>query len=84
MRKSAHYIRLPDLLIERDVLGATERSDTKILRKYARHELLLIDEWLTEDVDDVAIQFLLELVERRYMDRSAVLCTQRSPADQHG
>ena len=32
----------------------------------------------------MAIQFLLELVERRYMDRSAVLCTQHSPADRHG
>lgn len=42
------------------------------------------DEWLTEDVDDVAIRFLLELVERRYMDRSTVLCTQYSPADWHG
>lgn len=42
------------------------------------------DDWLTEDVDDVAIRFLLELVERRYMDRSTVLCTQYSPADWHG
>ena len=35
-------------------------------------------------MDDVAIRFLLELVERRYMDRSTVLCTQYSPADWHG
>lgn len=84
MRRSARYIRLPDLLMERDELAATERSDAKILKKYARYELLVIDEWLTEDVDDVAIRFLLELVERRYMDRSTVLCTQYSPADWHG
>lgn len=84
MRRSARYIRLPDLLMERDELAATERSDAKILRKYARYELLVIDEWLTEDVEDVAIRFLLELVERRYMDRSTVLCTHYSPADWHG
>ncbi len=84
MRRSARYIRLPDLLMERDELAATERSDAKILRKYARYNLLVIDEWLTEDVDDVAIRFLLELVERRYMDHSTVLCTQYSPADWHG
>lgn len=84
MRRGARYIRLPDLLMERDELAATERSDAKTLRKYARYELLVIDEWLTEDVDDVAIRFLLELVERRYMGRSTVLCTQCSPADWHG
>lgn len=84
MRRSARYIRLPDLLMERDELAAVERSDAKILKRYARYELLVIDEWLTEDVDDVAIRFLLELVERRYMDRSTVLCTQYSPADWHG
>lgn len=44
----------------------------------------MIDEWLTEDVDDVAIRFLPGLVERRYMDRSTALCTQHSPADRHG
>lgn len=36
MRRSARCIRLPDLLMERDELAATERSDAKILRKYAR------------------------------------------------
>lgn len=56
MRRSARYVRLPDLLMERDELAATERSDAKIPRKYARYELLVIDEWLTEDVDDLAIR----------------------------
>lgn len=32
----------------------------------------------------MAIRFLLELVERRYMDRSTVLYTQCSPAGWHG
>lgn len=84
MRRSARYIRLPDLPMACDELAATERSDAKILRKNARYELLVIDEWFTEDVEDVAIRFLLELVERRYMDRSTVLCMQYSPADWRG
>lgn len=83
-RRSARYVRLPDLLMERDELAATERSDAKILRKYSRYELLVIDEWLTEDVDDVAIRFLFELIERRYMDKSTLLCTQYTPAEWHG
>lgn len=83
-RRSTRYIRLPDLLMERSELAATERSDAKILKKYARYELLVIDEWLTEDVDDVAIRFLFELIERRYMAKSTVLCTQYTPSEWHG
>lgn len=42
MRRSARYVRLPDLLMERDELAATERSNAKILRKYARCEILVL------------------------------------------
>ena len=83
-RRSARYVRLPDLLMERDELAATERSNAKILKKYARYELLVIDEWLTEDVDGIDISFLFELVERRYAAKSTVLCTQYTPAEWHG
>lgn len=84
MRRSARYVRLPDLLMERDELAATERSDAKILKKYARYELLRLDEWLTEDVDDTDINFLFELIERRYAAKSTVICTQYMPAEWHG
>ena len=84
MRRNARYVRLPDLLMERDELAATERSDAKILKKYARYELLCLDEWLTEDVDDTDISFLFELVERRYAAKSTVICTQYTPAEWHG
>lgn len=83
-RRSARYVRLPDLLMERDELAATERSNVKILRKYARYEILVLDEWLTEDVNDVDVSFLFELIERRYMAKSTVLCTQYAPVEWHG
>ena len=84
MRRSARYVRLPDLLMERDELAASERSDAKILKKYARYELLRLDEWLTEDVDDTDINFLFELIGRRYAAKSTVICTQYTPAEWHG
>lgn len=43
-----------------------------------------IDERLTEGVDDLDISFLLELIKRRYMSKSTVLCTQYTPAEWHG
>lgn len=80
----ARCIKLPVLLMGRDELSATERSDAKILRKYVRYELLVIYDRLTEDVENVATRFLLELMERRYMDHSTVICTQYAPAERHG
>lgn len=47
----------------------------KTLKKYARCEILVLDEWLTEDVADVGISFFFELIECRYAGRSIVLCT---------
>ncbi len=44
MCRSARHVRLPDLLMERDELAATEWSDAKIPRRYARHGLLAVDE----------------------------------------
>ena len=48
------------------------------------YRLHAIDEWLTEDVDNIDISFLFELVERRYAAKSTVLCTQYTPAEWHG
>ena len=39
---------------------------------------------LTEDVDDVATRFLFELIGRRYMSHSTVLCAQYTPSEWHG
>ena len=68
------------------IVAAQRHSSKSSVQKYdtARYELLPIGEWLTEDVDDVAVRFLFELVERRHMSHSTVLCTQYTPAKWHG
>lgn len=83
-RRSARYVRLPDLLMKRGELAAAEGSNAKILKKFARYEILVLDEWLTEDVNDVDISFLFELIERRYATKSTALCAQCTPAEWHG
>lgn len=66
--------------MDRDGPAAVERSYQKTLRKCAHSELPAIDKWLTEDMGDVAIRFLFEHIERRYLSKLTVLCTQYSPA----
>ena len=77
-------MRLPDLPMVRDDLAAAERSNAKILKKRARYEILVLDEWLTEDVSDAGISFVFELIARRLAAKSTVLCTQHVPAERHG
>lgn len=83
MCRSARYIRLPDLLMERDKLAATERSSAKVLKENARYEILVLDGWLAEDVSDADTSFPFELIERCYAARSTC-CTQYTPAEWHG
>ena len=69
-----HYIRLLDLLVEHDEAVMTQRS---------HHKLLIIDEWLLNDISEDEQHFLFELVERRHDSTSTIFCTQYRQADWH-
>ena len=74
-------MRLPDLPVERGELAATEWPSAKIFKEYARYEMLVLDKWLTEDVNDTDISCLSELVEPHCAAKSTVLCMQHAPAE---
>jgi DNA replication protein DnaC len=77
------YIRVPDLLAEREEAIACGKSMAKVLRKYSAYGLLILDEWLMEDLNDDEEHFFFELVERRYNTASTVFCTQYRKGDWH-
>lgn len=83
LRRSTRCVRMPDLLMERAEARCTERSDAKILRRYSGPEPLVIDEWLTSDLSPEEVQFLFELVERRYGSSSTLYCSQYRVGDWH-
>jgi DNA replication protein DnaC len=69
------YIRVLTLLDE-----FNERSDEaggreKVLRKYATFKVLVLDEWLIQDLSKKEISFLFELSERRFDNTSTIFCT---------
>lgn len=81
MRRSARYVRLPDLLMERDELAATERSNAKILRKYALRSW----SWTVAHRGRERRRHLLPVrADRVRYAKSTVLCTQYTPAEWHG
>ncbi|MFI3171697.1 MAG: ATP-binding protein [Eubacteriales bacterium] len=70
------YIRLPDLLMEYGDAILTLGQQKKLLNKYGRIPLLIIDEWLVSDISDSELYFLFELMERRSDTSSTIFCTQ--------
>jgi len=67
------YVRLPDLLLE---LREPEAKFRKIRKKYANPEVLILDEWLTnDDISEADTSFLLDLMEDRNEKKSTIFCS---------
>lgn len=77
------YIRIPDLLIEGDEAVLTPQGIPKLLKKYANYGLLILDEWLLDDISADEQHFLFELIERRHDSTSTIFCTQYRKEDWH-
>lgn len=77
------YIRLPDLLVEHDEATLTLKSNTQLLKKYSSYGLLILDEWLFEDISEDEQHFLFELTERRHDFAPTIFCTQYRKEDWH-
>lgn len=76
------YIRLPDLLQIKQEYSVLHR-DRKYLAKLAGYKLLVIDEWLINDISQDDIQFLFELFEQRYDKSSTIFVSQYKTEDWH-
>ncbi|MCR5593447.1 MAG: ATP-binding protein [Saccharofermentans sp.] len=75
------YIRLPDLLMEYGDAKVIAGQEKKIIAKYAKIPLLILDEWLMADISADELHFLFELTERRSDTTSTIFCTQYSKKD---
>lgn len=76
------YIRLPDLLTDLN-LGREQGNYKKILKKYEKVDLLIIDEWLLVPANELAQQHILEIMERRYKTKGTIFCSQFSSESWH-
>lgn len=80
---STRYIRIPDLLMVRDEAVLTSQGIPKLLKKFSNYKLLILDEWLLDDLSDEEQHFLFELIERRHDTTSTIFCTQYKKEDWH-
>ena len=69
------YIRLPDLLLE---LEAAENAAeyTRVISKYAKPTLLIVDEWLLMKLTESESKHVFELIHKRRKKSSTIFCSQ--------
>jgi len=70
--------------MEYDEYRLLPKGKQKLLKKYSAYQLLILDEWLLEEISDEERYFLFELLERRYGAASNIFCTQFRKDDWHG
>ena len=69
------YVRLPDLLL--DLASAREAGTfQKVLSKYTKPKLLILDEWLLIRLNENEIRDLFELIHKRRKHSSTIFCSQ--------
>lgn len=69
------YIRLPDLLLDLEA-ARTEGNFLKVLSKYTKPLLLIIDEWLLLRLTESESKNLFELIHKRRKKSSTIFCSQ--------
>ena len=69
--------------MEHDESTLVPRGSAKLLKKYSSFKLLILDEWLLEDISAEEQHFLFELVERRHDSVSTIFCTQYRQENWH-
>ena len=69
------YIRLPDLLLELEA-ARNAGNFAKVLNKYTKPLLLIIDEWLLLKLNESESKNLFELIHKRRKKSSTIFCSK--------
>jgi DNA replication protein DnaC len=78
------YIRLPELLDELAVAKyQAVGSFRKLIQKYKKIDLLILDEWLLTELSEENVLYVLEIIEARLKKASTIFCSQFSPEGWH-
>ena len=73
--KRTLFYRMQDMLLDYDCIE-TPQQRKKFLKKLANYDLLIIDEWLGDSLNEKQLSFIYELVEKRTELHSTIFCGQ--------
>lgn len=83
--KRVKYIRLPELIDELKLAKyEADGSYRKLINKYRKLELLIVDEWLLTSLSQEDSLHVLEILEARLNKLSTIFCSQFAPESWHG
>jgi DNA replication protein DnaC len=77
------YIRMQDLLTMRDEATLMPKGVSKLIKQFSGFDLLLLDEWLIDELSEDELKFVYEIFERRHDTASTIFCTQYKKEDWH-
>ena len=78
------YIRLPELLDELETARyLADGSYRKLVMKYKRIDVLIIDEWLLTTLTQEQAVHIFEIIESRLKTASTIFCSQYAPEGWH-
>ncbi|MCR8997942.1 ATP-binding protein, partial [Brevibacillus laterosporus] len=78
------YIRLPEMLDELSLAKlVADGSYRRIIKKYTKTDVLILDEWLLTDLSKDEVNILLEVTEARHKTSSTIYCSQIDPSGWH-
>jgi len=72
---SVKYVRLPDLLLDLEIARA-DGSYKKVMVKYTKPALLILDEWLLLKLSESESKDIFELLHKRRKNSSTIFCSQ--------
>ena len=72
-----------NLLTLYEEAAVSKTGISKLLTKWSNYDLLILDEFLLNDLTQPEQLFLFELIERRYDKASMIFCTQYRMEDWH-
>lgn len=78
--KRTLFYRMQDLFLDYDCIE-TSLQRKKFLKKLANYDLLIIDEWLGDSLNEKQLSFIYELVEKRTEVHSTIFCGQFAPKE---
>jgi DNA replication protein DnaC len=72
---TVRYVRLPDLLLDFEI-ARSEGSYKKVMAKYIKPVLLILDEWLLLRLSESESKDVFELLHKRRKKSSTIFCSQ--------
>ena len=72
---TVQYVRLPDLLLDLEI-AKDDGTYQKVLGKYTKPTLLILDEWLLLKLSESESRHVFELIHKRRKRSSTIFCSQ--------